>query len=445
MPSTYSNNLKIELIATGEQDTTWGNTTNTNLGTAIEQAIVGRAIVTFPTDADYTLPFVTSNAAQDARAVYLVVQGTISATRNLIVPTIFKNYVVKNDTTGSQDIVVKTSAGTGITVPNGKTVALYANGTNVIQESNHFDELSAVSPSFTGTPVAPTAAPGTNTTQLATTAFTSAAITAATGSLGTMSTQNANNVAITGGSISGITDLAVADGGTGASSFTANNVLLGNGSSSFQTVAPGTSGNVLVSNGTTWASTTISTGVNGQVFTGNGTFTIPAGVTRLKVTVVGGGGGGSNGGGFGQNGTRGGGGGGGAAIKWLTGLTPGNTLAVVVGAGGAGNAYGGNGGGNSTVSSGTQSISTITGGGGGAGAVTFGTWSTGGVGSGGDLNCRGGGAYSGSDGVGGNSILGGASADGGNPAAGGLYGGGGSSLFNGVSSAGAAGVVIFEW
>jgi hypothetical protein len=72
-----------------------------------------------------------------------------------------------------------------------------------------------------------------------------------------MSTQNANNVAITGGSITGITDLAVADGGTGASTFTANSVVLGNGTSALSgnLVAPGVSGNVLTSNGTTWAST----------------------------------------------------------------------------------------------------------------------------------------------------------------------------------------------
>lgn len=56
------------------------------------------------------------------------------------------------------------------------------------------------------------------------------------------------------------TDLAVANGGTGASSFTANNVLLGNGTSAFQTVAPGTSGNVLTSNGTTWQSTAPAAG-----------------------------------------------------------------------------------------------------------------------------------------------------------------------------------------
>jgi hypothetical protein len=74
--------------------------------------------------------------------------------------------------------------------------------------------------------------------------------------LGSIATQNANSVSISGGSITGITDLAVADGGTGSSTLAANNVLLGNGTSALQTVAPGTSGNVLTSNGTTWTSAT---------------------------------------------------------------------------------------------------------------------------------------------------------------------------------------------
>jgi hypothetical protein len=119
----------------------------------------------------------------------------------------------------------------------------------------------AGSPTLTGTPLAPTAAPGTNTTQIATTAF----VQNVAGALGTMSTQNANAVAITGGSITGITDLAVADGGTGASTFTANSVVLGNGTSSLagNMIAPGTTGNVLTSNGTTWASSTPSIGVGG--------------------------------------------------------------------------------------------------------------------------------------------------------------------------------------
>lgn len=110
------------------------------------------------------------------------------------------------------------------------------------------------SPALTGTPTAPTAASGTNTTQVATTAFVKTAVDAL-GTIGTMAAQNANSVAITGGSVTGITDLAVADGGTGVSSIAANAVVLGNGTSAIQTVAPGSSGNVLTSNGTTWQST----------------------------------------------------------------------------------------------------------------------------------------------------------------------------------------------
>jgi hypothetical protein len=74
--------------------------------------------------------------------------------------------------------------------------------------------------------------------------------------LGTMAAQNSTTVAITGGTITGITDLTVADGGTGASTITANSVILGNGTSALSgnLVAPSTSGNVLMSNGTTWTS-----------------------------------------------------------------------------------------------------------------------------------------------------------------------------------------------
>jgi hypothetical protein len=90
-----------------------------------------------------------------------------------------------------------------------------------------------------------------------------------------MSTQNANNVAITGGTITGITDLTGADGGTGASTFTANSVVLGNGTSSLagNLVAPGVSGRLLVSNGTTWTSATLASsgvklglGITGEVW-----------------------------------------------------------------------------------------------------------------------------------------------------------------------------------
>jgi hypothetical protein len=105
---------------------------------------------------------------------------------------------------------------------------------------------------LTGDVTAPTQTSSDNSTKVATTAF----VTTKVGTLGTMASQNANAVTISGGTISGITDLTVADGGTGASTLSANAVLLGNGTSALQTVAPSTSGNVLTSNGTTWTSAT---------------------------------------------------------------------------------------------------------------------------------------------------------------------------------------------
>ena len=120
------------------------------------------------------------------------------------------------------------------------------------------------SPALTGTPTAPTATAGTNTTQVATTAFVTSGITAertetATLTNKTLTSPTITGATITGGSVSSLaTDITVADGGTGASTFTANSVVLGNGTSALNgnMVAPGTSGNILTSNGTTWASTT---------------------------------------------------------------------------------------------------------------------------------------------------------------------------------------------
>ena len=139
--STYSSNLKIELVGTGEQSGTWGATTNNNFANVFEQAIVGRGNPNYASDADLTLTYTDSVASQTARNLYLNVTssvgGGLTATRNLVVPTINKTYVVENNTTGSQSILVKTSAGSGVTVPNGKRVALYVNGTDVVAAFNH--------------------------------------------------------------------------------------------------------------------------------------------------------------------------------------------------------------------------------------------------------------------------------------------------------------------
>ena len=154
-----------------------------------------------------------------------------------------------------------TNFATKDTLPTGDANKI-VKGTEIDNEYNAISgaissKADIASPTFTGTPAAPTATAGSNTTQLANTAFVKAEITAL--SLGNMSTQAKSAVDITGGTIVGITDLAVADGGTGRSTLSANAVLLGNGTSGINTVAPGTSGNVLTSNGTTWASTAPAT------------------------------------------------------------------------------------------------------------------------------------------------------------------------------------------
>lgn len=135
--STFSTDLKIELIGTGEQSGTWGTTTNENFSNVFEQALVGRVNVAF-TDANVTLSQSDSVTSQSFRRLYLNCTGTNSASRDLIVPTINKTYVVQNNTTGGFPIVVKTSAGTGVTVPNGRSAAVYANGTDVVQAFDYF-------------------------------------------------------------------------------------------------------------------------------------------------------------------------------------------------------------------------------------------------------------------------------------------------------------------
>jgi hypothetical protein len=150
-------------------------------------------------------------------------------------------------------------------------------------------------------------------------------------------------------SITGLTTpLTVAQGGIGAATLTANNVLLGNGTSAPQVVAPSTSGNVLTSNGTTWTSAAPAIG-GIQTFTSTGTFTVPTGITTLTVYVqAGGGGGGGAVSGCGLQDFQGmGGGGGGGGLFFITGLTSGSTITATVGdagTGGVGNNNGTSGG-----------------------------------------------------------------------------------------------------
>jgi hypothetical protein len=231
--------------------------------------------------------------------------------------------------------------------------------------------------------------------------------------------------------------VTVAQGGTGATTLTANNVVLGNGTSAVQFVAPGTSGNVLRSNGTTWTSAAVSAGgfSNLVVFTASGSWTVPAGITKAKVTVTGGGGGVTGA----VNGSASGAAGG-TAIKIVS--LSGSSATITIGAGGAS----GTDGGNSTF---VYSATTVTGNGGvGSAAGTF----LGGSASGGDINDPGGDGgsshASGFAGVNGGASFwgsGGRGSGNGQGAGGRAFGSGAGNCGNTFNSSGAAGVIVIEY
>jgi len=207
MASTYSS-LKIELIGTGDQAGTWGNTTNTNLGTAIEEAITGSANVTFASS-NAAIALTDTNAAQTARNLRLNLVGTISSVQTLFIPPIEKQYLVTNGLSNSVIISNGSNAsptGTTVTVPTGKSVVIFNDATNIAETTNYISNLQV-------------------------------------GNL------TLSNITLT-------TPLDVPEGGTGLANLTYGSVLVGNNTSNVTLVAPGTANNVLTSNGTHWVSQT---------------------------------------------------------------------------------------------------------------------------------------------------------------------------------------------
>ena len=135
MPSTYSTDLRIELIANGEQSGTWGATTNSNLGTIIEDAISGLASVSV-TSANQALTAL-NGAADQARCAAVSLTTTTGAPFAVYVPPVTKLYVVNNASIYTATVYCSTvlgnttAAGTGVAVPAGKSVLLRADGTNI--------------------------------------------------------------------------------------------------------------------------------------------------------------------------------------------------------------------------------------------------------------------------------------------------------------------------
>ncbi len=216
MPSTYSTNLGLTLMAVGENSDTWGDITNTNLGTLLEQSISGYVTQAVATGTDTTIT-IPDGATGVARNMYIELTGTGGAATNLIVPAKKKLYFIYNNSTGA--VTVKVAGQTGVSVANGKKVVLVCDGTDVVAATSYVISPVNLTADVTGT-------------------------------------------------------LPVANGGTGQTSYTNGQLLIGN-----------TTGNTL-----TKATLTAGTGI--AITNGTGSITIAAsggltGTTNTNVTILG--------------------------------------------------------------------------------------------------------------------------------------------------------------
>jgi hypothetical protein len=226
MASTYSS-LKIELIGTGDQAGTWGNTTNTNLGTAIEEAITGSANVTFASS-NAAIALTDTNAAQTARNLRLNLVGTITSVQTLFVPAIEKQYLVTNGLSNSVIISNGTNAsptGTAFTLPAGRSTIVFNDGININDVITYVSSLGNVT--ITG---------GT---------ANALSLTNVTINGGTANGITSSNVSIVSGNINNITSNAstfsnvTINGGT-ANGLTSTNVTITSGSANGVTISNST-------------------------------------------------------------------------------------------------------------------------------------------------------------------------------------------------------------
>jgi len=218
MPTSYTSLLGFALPVTGELQGTWGTTVNDSITELVEDAIAATATASV-TSGNWTLSTTGSGSANEARCAILVPTGTPGVSRNIVAPSQSKAYIVINQSNAA--VVVKGSATTGTTLAAGDKAVVAWNGSDFVT-------------------IASTATDGVSTISFGTTGLTP-------------STATSGAVTVAG-------TLSAANGGTGQTSLTSNNVILGNGTSAVQFVAPGTNGNVLTSNGTTWTSAVLPAG-----------------------------------------------------------------------------------------------------------------------------------------------------------------------------------------
>jgi hypothetical protein len=136
MTTEYSNNLRLNLIGTGDQAGVWGTTTNLNLGTLIESAIAG--VIAVPVTSTLQALTAYDGVADQSRQAVLSLTGTPGGTATVCLPPASKIYIIKNNT--NQIVVISAATtkggttltgGTTVAIPIGKTTLIVCDGTNV--------------------------------------------------------------------------------------------------------------------------------------------------------------------------------------------------------------------------------------------------------------------------------------------------------------------------
>lgn len=248
MPSTYSPLLRFEKIAPGDQAGLWGDTTNQNIGTLIEQAIAGVSNVDLTSETgDYELT-VKNGIVDQSRSAVINCIGAAAGTVNLVIPTSTKLYVIRNNC--GQTIYVKTATQTpGYELASGESNLVFCNGAEAL-------------PGFVvaGADTTPVSGGGTGATS-----FTAGYLKSPGGTA-----QLTTSATVPAADISG--QLGVANGGTGQASLTSGGLLIGNGTGAVATLTGGVNGYVPTwsSSSNTWVSTAPSaSGVSSISGSGN--------------------------------------------------------------------------------------------------------------------------------------------------------------------------------
>jgi len=146
MASSYSADLKLELMATGEKSGLWGDITNTNL-IILQQAIAGYEAVSIAGGAQTTALTFSNGLISNGKNAVIELTGTITGNQIVtITDAIEKTYIVKNSTSGAFTVEFKTASGTGPTwsATDKGIKTLYSNGTNIIDINANLSQLNLV-------------------------------------------------------------------------------------------------------------------------------------------------------------------------------------------------------------------------------------------------------------------------------------------------------------